>query len=167
MEPTWIDPVISGVAGLVGAGVGAVTTLRAVRIQQRREERRETVAALAAYLQAADQLFSEMISIPRPTLNRLDRALDSVVTRLLGQAGIYWLVRLFQRVVVGRRWHDLEDRFFAASARLWLIAPQDIQETMRKVEGTIATWSESPEEGRVATWRELRQELRETFAQVA
>jgi hypothetical protein len=167
MDGSWVDPVITGVAGLVGAVVGAGATLLAMRTQQRREDDREKVAAFAAYLQAADQLFSEMLSIPTVTLNRLDRTLDTVVTRLLGRAGVYWLVRLLQRGLVGRRWHDLEDRFFAASARLWLIAPEEIQETMIKVERTIGLWGDRSEKERIETWRGLRRELRETFVAAA
>jgi hypothetical protein len=117
------QPAITGVAGLLGAGVGGGVTFLVQRADRQERARGELAAAVLAFGYALDSLHTELTRIPRPTTAA--RFVDHVINeqrfpnlnRLLVWANSKTISRDAERAL---------DRFMSAANRLMVLAPLEL-----------------------------------------
>lgn len=141
--------VISGLAGVLGALVGAGATLLAVRLEGRAAAARERRSALVGFGAAVFQL-GNFYSMYR----ELMPADASRARRLWSQVGLSG-----QGSQLVARFFYLLDAYWTADIRLRTIASPEELEAVSRIEDTIADWEigEPLPEGWSAAVRELRE----------
>jgi hypothetical protein len=143
----WINPLISAASGVSGAAIGAYAVLRSARAERRGQERAQRLAVkraaqdelrarLAEYLDATDRLVDTIAEIP-PTGRRtlLVRRLHPI--QLLQSRREITLRMETKFAVVSRRFQEVGDNFYAARARLRLIAPPSILDLMDQLDALL------------------------------
>jgi hypothetical protein len=143
----WVDPLIAGAAGVAGALIGAFAVLRSAREERRAQslERDRTakqaahgelVTRLAAYLDAVDRLVDTIAEIPASTPKLLAYRRYNPILRLMGPR-VSTLLAEESFASVSRRFQDVGDNFYAARARLRLIAPPEVLDLMDRIDDLV------------------------------
>ncbi len=159
---------ITGALIAVGGGI-VVWVLTSVTEHLRRraddsKQRQTTLRhALANYLVALDSVALELeAEMPVPRRTRVDDALDRLAEWVGLSVLLDWLGRLIRRGAYGRRYYELTDRLFRASAELRLVAPPEVETRMRDVEDLLRRWAPG-DPGWREDWLAIRKTIRAEF----
>lgn len=134
------------------------------RTVRRERQQTELVAALGAYLAAADLVANVFASTPPPrSLGLLDRVAD----RIIGARPLHLLAAMAERLAFGDSNSRLLDRFFDASNRVRLLAPIEILGYMNDVDRLFGDWQEETGARQLRRWGELREQLQLVFQRTA
>lgn len=162
---------------IIGAAIGAGTTVLGVWLNSRRDDRiraeeykraqhSELLHAMRAYLAAIDAITGEMpneLVIPPPS--KFDRQLVKVGNALGLDFPAAIIGRLLQRAMYGNRHHQLLDRMVDASAHLRLVATPAVEALM--IDGTGIGRKYVPgDEQWLETWTDFRQRIRTGFREI-
>ena len=153
----WLAVLVGAAAVVAGALIGfggVVYTLRASRRDQRTTE---LAGALRAYLAAIDEIAGRLESLPPADPMP---SLDALADRLLGKRGSELLVRRINELVFGRgpleRGEALVKEFYSASARLSLVAPEEVRAQMRTIAAILLRWQANTGTELVEEWVAVR-----------
>lgn len=164
VDSGWATPLATVVAALAGTLIGGLISLRVSREARDEGRRTELVAALGAYLHAADLLATALANTPPPrSLGKLERA----VVRLIGERPIYVASSIVERFAFGQRNDQLIDRFYESSNRLRLLAPIEVLGWTNDVDRLFSEWSEKTGSTLQPQWSELRESLQLIFQRTA
>jgi anti-sigma-K factor RskA len=125
-EATWVDPLISALAGLIGALIGGGAVLLAAHLERRERREQEHRAALARYWAAVNGLGVTMATFATPE-SRVDRIVSNLEQRL-------HLGRLITRMFAA------SDAFWQAGGELRAVATADELAAINALEHVMANW---------------------------
>ena len=126
---------ISASSAAIGYGANALRERGARKETTRAARSTELHQVLREYMAALDASVMEVEDFPMPPkVTALDRWVESRLRGTLLDLARHLIVRLLKRLVYGRRHDDLSDRLVAASARLRLVAPPQVDALMEEVE---------------------------------
>jgi hypothetical protein len=142
---------------LGGVLVGALATISASGLQMfgasrirkaddRATHRSELAGAMREYLTVLDLVVEELRGVPNHPKSRIGSRLD----------------RQLYAIARGTRQQELADRLAAAAAHLRLVAPDDVDELMQKVQAHTRGY-EAGDDKWFADWVTLRAEVRDGF----
>ena len=117
------QPLITGIAALLGAGIGGGVTFLVQRADRKERARGELAAAVVAFGYALDSLHTELTRIPRPT--RLGRLTDQAINEQRFP-NLNRLLIWANSKTVGRDAERALDRFMSAANRLMVLAPLEL-----------------------------------------
>ena len=149
------QPVITGIAGLLGAGIGGGATFLVQRADRKERARGEVAAAVVAFGYALDSLHTELSRIPRTTTPA--RFAD----HLINEQRFPNLNRLLiwaNSKTIGRDAERALDRFISAANRLVVLAPLELLPIIERANQLLSRADERDELWE-KQWRAVRAEL--------
>ena len=130
MDASWVNPLISGAAGVLGAVVGSSATLAVARRDERARREQEHAAAVVGYFAAVNQ-FAMTYGLLADLLPADARFLERLRGRLqLDATGELLVKRLF----------GVTDVMWAASGRIRAIASAEELAAVQAIEDVIVEW---------------------------
>jgi hypothetical protein len=123
----WINPLISGAAGVFGALVGGGVLLRVARGERQERRENEHRAALSEFWAAVHGFASFVAGYPQQSKNPFQQAMTNVELHI--HEG-----RILERL------NAVTDRFWQADGRLRAVASPDELAVMDDLEGIIGTF---------------------------
>lgn len=154
---------ISATSAALGYGANALRERGARREAARAARSTELHQAMREYMAALDAVMLEAEDFPAPVhQSALDRWFERKVEGTIIDYIGYMFVRLLKRLVFGRRHDDLSDRLVAATARLRLVAPPDVEALMSEVE-TLAREHRTGGSQLIERWKPLHDRMRLEF----
>jgi len=162
---------------IAGSLIGAAAVLAGVLLTGVREgrirkgerstaRRAELQQAMHEYLAALDVISYDLTTEPvMPRRTVFDEMMDRAVEKAGLAFALHLIIRLLRRAVYGRRQYELVDRLAAASARLRLLAPSEVEEMMLAAD-TMARLYKAGDAEWAERWMELRSEMRQRFREI-
>jgi hypothetical protein len=129
MDAPWIDVLISGASGVLGAFVGASAALWMHRREMHAAEAAERKAALVAFYAAVNKLglFMSVWASLQPN------------SRFLRAQRVAWRTYGFQKSIVARQW-AITDDFWTSSGRARAVATAEELAVVDELENVIGAW---------------------------
>jgi len=153
----WINPIISGLAAVLGAAVGAGAAIYVGRESRSAQARADLARAFSAYLAAVETLVSEYRRRPwRPTHPRLKRLREGGFIAQFLYAPLFWLDVAFLRSVEGDRAFQVRDRYRRVTADLRVVADPPLVQLVNEVDDMFRPWQERPN---TPEWPPLRDRM--------
>lgn len=154
---------ISATSAALGYGANALRERGARKEAARAARGTELHQALREYTAALDASMMEVEDFPMPPkMTALDRWIERKLQGTLADLARHLIVRLLKRLVYGHRHDDLSDRLVAASARLRLVAPPQVEALMGEVEALARKYPVGDPQ-LLTSWKPLRERIRLEF----
>lgn len=160
----WVNPLIAGTAGVLGAAVGAGAAIFLAREDRAAQARADLARAFSGYLAATETLVFEYRRRPWQPSTTTTRiwALNrggALSRYLFGK--LYWLDRIFLRLMEGDRADSVLDQHRQAEANLRIVAPPRILDLLKEVDAMFGRWRREPPNRE--DWLRLRQKLLDAY----
>jgi hypothetical protein len=154
---------ISATSAALGYGANALRERGARKEAARAARGTELHQALREYVAALDASMMEVEDFPMPPkMTALDRWMERKLQGTLLDLARHLVIRLLKRLVYGHRHDDLSDRLVAASARLRLVAPPQVEALMVEVEALARKYPVG-DPHLLTSWKPLRERIRREF----
>jgi hypothetical protein len=149
------QPVITGVAALLGAGIGGGITFLTQRADRKDRARGELAAAIVAFGYALDSLHTELSRMSRPT--RVARLTDRAINEQRFP-GLNRLLIWANSKTIGRDAERAVDRFMSAANRLMVLAPLELLPVIERANQLLSR-SDERDDAWEEQWWAVRAEL--------
>jgi hypothetical protein len=147
--------VITGVAALLGAGIGGGISFLAQRADRKDRARGELAAAVVAFGYALDSLHAELNRIPRPT--RVARLTDQAINEQRFP-NLNRLLIWANSKTIGPDAERAVDRFMSAANRLMVLAPIELLPVIERANQLLSR-SDERDDAWEEQWWAVRAEL--------